>query len=293
MTEEHPRTELVATKDGKSLERAPSCVVQIYGGEVGRRIPLKGEDLVFGREVTCAVPVEMSTVSRNHARLYEQDSQVFLEDLGSTNGTFVNDREIKTPYALRNGDFFKLGGAVFKYIEGGNLEALYHEEVYRLTILDGLTGIANKREFLNFLEREMSRARRHGRPLTLALMDIDFFKKINDQHGHLAGDYVLKEMATVVNSNVRADELFARYGGEEFAAVLPETQTEEAEVFCEKVRTCVESHHFEFDGQVIPVTLSIGAVTFKPEWDGHKFIEAADTLLYRAKANGRNRCELA
>src|SRR5260370_17552475 len=117
----------------------------------------------------------------------------------------------------------RCGGAVLKFIEGGNLEALYHEEIYRLTIIDGLTEIANKRHFDDFLEREIARATRYGRSLSLVLFDIDHFKSLNDRYGHLAGDRVLKPTAALVAKEVRRDELLARYDGEEPAHLRPAT----------------------------------------------------------------------
>src|SRR5205807_9490382 len=185
------------------------------------------------------------TLPRHHARLFVREQSHYVEDLGSTNGTFVNEAEISEPAPLRNGDLVRCGGAVFKFIEGGNVEALYHEEIYRLTITDGLTHVANKRHFLDFLDREIARAVRHGRPLSLVLFDVDHFKRVNDEYGHLAGDRVLQGIATVVGRQVRRDELLARYGGEEFAVVLPETSADAAAQFCERIRGEVERETFD------------------------------------------------
>ena len=93
---------------------------------------------------------------------------------------------------MRDGDLLKIGNAIFKFLVGGNIETAYHEEIYRMTIIDGLTQAFNKRYFVENLEKEIPRCTRHQRPLSLVMFDIDHFKKINDEHGHLAGDYVLR-----------------------------------------------------------------------------------------------------
>src|SRR5260370_27037601 len=183
----------------------------------------------------------------------------------------------------------RCGGAVLKFIEGGNLEALYHEEIYRLTIIDGLTEIANKRHFDDFLEREIARATRYGRSLSLVLFDIDHFKSLNDRYGHLAGDRVLKAIAALVAKEVRRDELLARYGGEEFAVVLPETGVEAAAVFCDRIRAAVEAEVFHYDDEPLRATISLGVAALIPDDSLQSLVARADANLYRAKQEGRNR----
>ncbi|MBS2025367.1 MAG: GGDEF domain-containing protein, partial [Deltaproteobacteria bacterium] len=184
-------------------------------------------------------------------------------------------------------------GVIFKFLLGGELgsiEAQYHEEIYRLTIIDGLTQAYNKRYLLDFLEREMARCSRHGRPLSLLLFDIDHFKKINDSLGHLAGDYVLRELAAALKSRIRREECFARYGGEEFAVVLPETGHDNSVYLAEKMRKLIEGHKFEFEGKAIKVTISGGVIDMMSEHDHPlAFLKAADGRLYEAKRQGRNR----
>src|SRR5262249_50560852 len=151
-----------------------------------------------------------------------------------------------------------IGAAIFKFLTGANVEMSYHEEIYRMTIVDGLTGVHNKRYFLEFLDREMARCARYGRPVSLVMFDIDHFKLINDQHGHLTGDFVLKERARRRSTRIRRDELRARYGGEEFAGVLPETGRDGAMEFGEQLRQIVAREPFEFEGDSLPVTISVG-----------------------------------
>jgi len=265
-----------------------ACVVQIYGGDLGKRYSITGE-LTVGRDATNSIVLDMDNVSRRHARFFIEEDVGYVEDLGSTNGTFINDQDIQSRQQLRNGDLIKVGGAIFKFISGGNVEGLYHEEIYRMTIIDGLTQVHNKRYFMDFLEREMARCARYGGALALALFDIDHFKTLNDTYGHLAGDHVLHRMAQLVAKRVRREELFARYGGEEFALVLPETSLDRAKHLGEEIRALVEEETFLFDGEEIRTTLSMGIATMVGEIEPLEFIKLADEALYEAKGSGRNR----
>src|SRR5947208_12516043 len=110
-------------------------------------------------------------------------------------------------YKLKDGDYLRVGNWIFRYLTGGNVEAEYHEEIYRLTIIDALTGIHNKRYLLEFLDRELSRSARHHRPLALLLFDLDLFKAVNDEIGHLGGDFTLRELAGCLKNAIRKEEL--------------------------------------------------------------------------------------
>jgi diguanylate cyclase (GGDEF)-like protein len=266
------------------------CVVQIHGPNLGKKYTLQENEFTIGRGEDNHIVVDLDSVSRKHARILRRQGQVFMEDLRSTNGTYLNDQEVKQETPLRSGDLIRVGGSIFKFLTGDNVELQYHEAIYTLTIVDGLTGVNNKRYFLEYLEREMGRSHRYGRPLTLAMFDIDFFKKINDVHGHLAGDYVLRELAQTVKQMVRKEQCFARYGGEEFALVVPEDGGEKARIFAEKIRRTIEEKHFAFESQDIPVTLSIGMADVTQEMTNPlQFIKVADANLYKAKKSGRNR----
>ena len=267
---------------------SPACVIIIYGGDLGRRVALTN-DITIGRDDDNAISLALHSISRRHARLFRRDGVHYVEDLGSTNGTSVNDHEISTPAALRNGDLIRCGAAVLKFIEGGNVEALYHEEIYRLTITDGLTQVANRRHFTDFLEREIARATRHDRPLSLLLFDVDEFKSVNDKLGHLAGDRVLQGIASVTAKRVRRDELLARYGGDEFILVLPEISIDEASIFAERIRSEVETAAFDYDGESINVTISLGAASLQRSDVMQSLIARADEHLHEAKQQGRNR----
>jgi diguanylate cyclase (GGDEF)-like protein len=275
-----------------SATRRDACVVHIYptGPGMGARYPLADAPMVVGRGNDCDIRINDHSVSRRHARIQPGADGYYAVDLQSTNGTFVND----VPAAickLRDGDYLRVGNCIYRFLAGGNVEAEYHEEIYRLTIIDALTEIHNKRYLLEFLDRELSRSARYGRPLTLIMFDLDRFKTINDDLGHLGGDFTLREMAATVKSCVRKEELLARYGGEEFVVVLPETNFESGTAVAERVRTLIEKHSFQYEGKAYPVTVSVGlAVTNGDEnLTPHELIRQADEKLYLAKTQGRNR----
>jgi len=269
-----------------------TCLVAIYGPNLGRRWSLDRDEMIVGRENECDVMVPIDTVSRRHCRLRQRGGATFVADLDSTNGTALNDDALPPheEFTLRSGDRIRVGSAIFKFLRGGDVESLYHEEIYRTMIADGLTGAHNRRFFSEFLEREMARCVRHGRPLSLVLFDLDHFKLVNDGFGHLSGDEVLREVAKLVREQIRREDCFARYGGEEFAVVLTETNLEAALEFAERLRGRVEAHEFKAGSESIPVTISVGvAAMTRDTRDSADFLTAVDTHLYEAKSAGRNR----
>ena len=271
-----------------------ACLVQIYGPSLGKKYVLeKGSETTVGRGEQTTIVLELDNVSRRHCTVFSKPDGCWLRDDGSTNGSYLNNVEVRSESLLRSGDLIKVGGAIFKFLYGGELgsiEAQYHEEIYRLTIIDGLTQTYNKRYLVEFLDREMARCGRHGRPLSILLLDVDHFKKINDGFGHLAGDYVLRELAQQVKTRIRREECFARYGGEEFVLVLPETGHDNTVYLAEKLRKMVEAHLFSFEGKEIKVTFSGGVADMQPEHQNPlAFLNAADARLYEAKRAGRNR----
>jgi two-component system, cell cycle response regulator len=269
-----------------------ACVIHIYptGPGMGTRYPLADEAIVLGRGNDCDIRINDHSVSRRHARIQATGDEFYAVDLQSTNGTFVNDSPVSIS-KLKDGDYLRVGNCIYRFLTGGNVEAEYHEEIYRLTIVDGLTEIHNKRYLLEFLDRELARSRRHRRPLALILFDLDHFKRVNDELGHLAGDQTLRELAAAVKASVRREELFARFGGEEFAIVLPETTREGACIVAERIRCLVEKMAFEYEGKAFTITISlgIGMTMGEDSIAPEDLIRLADDKLYEAKDNGRNR----
>jgi diguanylate cyclase (GGDEF)-like protein len=270
-----------------------ACLVHIYptGPSMGCRYPLADRPLMLGRGEDCDIRIQDNSVSRRHARIEPSSEGYHVSDQQSTNGTFVNDRQLDGSWLLQDGDYVRVGNCIYRYLAGGNIEAEYHEEIYRLTIQDGLTQIPNQRYMTEFLEREVARSQRHARPLSVLMFDIDRFKTINDTHGHLCGDFVLRELAGCVRASVRREDLFARYGGEEFVLVLVETPHSEALQVAERLRESVASHQFRFEATPIRLTISIGvaSTTGDPAVNPAALVRAADERLYLAKRSGRNK----
>jgi diguanylate cyclase (GGDEF)-like protein len=212
----------------------------------------------------------------------------------------VNDRPIQE-VDLRDSDLVKIGRTIFKFLSGQNIESAYHEEIYRLTTTDGLTQIYNKRYFVESLEREMSRCLRYDRNLSLVMFDLDHFKSVNDNFGHLTGDAVLKQLAQRIQKTIRRDDIFARYGGEEFAVLTPEVPKNGALHLAEKIRVTVAEEPCLFDGVEVFVTVSLGVADLADyiqtvhegevptDFDCLELIALADKRLYEAKRKGRNR----
>src|SRR6476469_5704094 len=233
MSSQGARSKTVVTVISKIAEKPvgkDACLVVIYGLDLGKKFNLEAPAIIIGRSSKSDIQVDQESVSRNHAKIINTGKTIILRDLGSTNGTYVNDQLIDE-YVLRDGDFIKIGRTIFKFLSGGNIENAYHEEIYRLTTVDGLTQVFNRRYFLEQLDREVSRAKRYRRSLSLVMFDIDRFKGVNDSFGHLAGDHVLKHLASVIKTRIRRVDVLARYGGEEFAIVLPEIDNANSNAF--------------------------------------------------------------
>ena len=276
------------------------------GANPGRRLTLSRVEHSVGRRTDLDFHIDVDSVSRRHAKLVRHGEDWWVEDLASTNGTFVNDEPIHRR-KLDDGDIVRFGEAVLKFLSGTNIERAYHDEVYRLSILDGLTGVHNKRFFDEVLEREVARSQRHGGSLALVMFDIDHFKNVNDTYGHLAGDTILVQVCRRMRSRIRREDVLARVGGEEFACLLTETSLTGALGFAEDLRSLVEKEAFTSDGQPISITISLGVASFEPApagkavipedtrstapslKDALDLVRRADARLYHAKNQGRNR----
>ena len=199
---DHVRAKTVVTSINRIAGHTPAkeaCLVVIYGPDLGRKYNLEASAMTLGRSNKCDIQIDQESVSRAHSKIINAGRLVRIRDLGSTNGTYVND-ELIDERTLADGDFIKIGRTIFKFLSGGNIERAYHEEIYRLTTVDGLTQIFNKRYFPRQLEREIARALRYRREVSLVMFDIDHFKQVNDTHGHLAGDAVLKTLAMTIKT---------------------------------------------------------------------------------------------
>lgn len=166
------------------------------------------------------------------------------------------------------------------------------EQAERLSLTDQLTELFNMRYFLNFTEIEFKRSQRYERTISIAMLDIDYFKSVNDAHGHGMGDIVLREVAARIKKSVRTVDVVARFGGEEFVVLMLETDLNEACQVAERVRRAIADNPIENNGIVLSVTLSLGVAEMSETTKNlHELLKCADKALYKAKANGRNRVE--
>lgn len=263
------------------------CLVIISGAEMGRRIDLTHEEVSIGRSEQCTVCVNSDLVSRRHAVINRILGHYIVVDLKSTNGTFVNDQRIERA-DLKDGDLLRTGKTVLKYLEN-NLELEYMQHILNLAAIDSLTGLYNKRHFDEVFGKAVSIADQTSQPLSLILLDIDHFKKVNDDFGHPTGDAVLKHVSTTAKSRIRVDDTMCRVGGEEFALVLPRTALAVAVQVAEAMRTAVAQAPCHVGGTAIPATLSLGVAELSQREIPESLYQRADERLYAAKHGGRNR----
>lgn len=285
--------ETVASKTaGTQLESGVGCLLQIHPLVVSENLTdLSAEQTTVGREPGCGLSLPDSSVSRQHALIEQIGESYQVTDLGSTNGTSVNEMKIQSA-ELTSGDRIQFGSYIFKFLSTNHIEMQYHEAVYSMMTRDALTGTLNKRSFLDIIGREFQRSSARKRPLSLILFDIDHFKAVNDTYGHLAGDEVLQEMGRRISLVVAEHDVFARYGGEEFAILMSDVCASEAELLAEKCRLVVESQSFETCVKPLDITISVGVADMTSLTDGldaNELVQASDAKLYEAKDGGRNR----
>ena len=194
---------------------------------------------------------------------------------------------------LRSGDRFQVAAVHFKFLHEQDPEHAYYETIYDLVTRDGLTEIFNKRKYDEEVEREFARAVRHERPLCLIMFDLDDFKLINDNYGHLCGDFVLKQVTSLVSEVLRPEQIFARVGGDEFVILAPETTLGGAEALAAKLRDRVASLDYHYCNFNVSVTCSFGVAELQPEMRSPEDLYgAADLALMRSKRTGRNRVQV-
>jgi two-component system, cell cycle response regulator len=295
--DDYEKTAVLGIKDldlyaPKGQQRTAYLIV-INGRSVGKMYKLTNDTIVLGRAPDNDVLIEDEGVSRKHAKIERQPAGLVLVDNGSTNGVFVNGTKVNR-HLLQDGDKLQIGSTtILKFSYQDEVEENFQKQLYESATRDGLTNAYNKKYFADQLKTEFAFCYRHATPLSLALFDIDFFKKLNDGYGHVAGDHALKTLAGIVVKALRTEDVFARYGGEEFGVILRDTDGERAFLIAERVRRSIEQFEFMYEGKRMPVTISIGISTLeKQNYPTPKaLVKAADTYLYEAKRKGRNRTE--
>ncbi len=265
------------------------CLVVVSGPNLGEVFPLSQSPVEIGRNEDADIICDDPLISRKHAQIIKNlEAQWRLIDMHSTNGTYLNFQRVES-LPLHSGDKISIGKTIFKFLDRDSIETTFHDELYTLSTMDGLTQIYRRSRFEELLEKAMQGARNGYGQLALCMIDIDHFKKINDTYGHQAGDYVLRRITSVIKQVIRREDIFARYGGEEFCLLLVNKTLQEGVLVAQKVRQTVENHVFEFEGETITVTVSIGVFSFESQLEStEKFLARADEKLYQAKHEGRN-----
>jgi two-component system cell cycle response regulator len=271
---------------------ARATLTVISGIGAGRVIALDQDGVLLGRGPSADLIFEDMGISRSHARVICEPDAYVLEDLGSTNGTFLRGAQVRRAH-LASGDRFQLGPrAVMRFAVADQLERELLTNLVEASTRDPLTGAFNRAFFDQRLEAEIGYARRHGTKVAILLLDLDAFKAINDTHGHAAGDQVLRAVANEIRGTLRVEDLLARYGGEEFAILARAATNLDALRLAERVRSAVAGLEVSLaEGASATVTVSIGIARHA---DGEQpctpadLMKVADACLYRAKASGRN-----
>ncbi len=277
--------------DGSAGSEKRPCLVMIRGDFIGQVYEINAGTTTIGRSDEADLVVSDTSISRTHAIIDRRPEGFFLSDNGSTNGSYINKEPVETPAPLKEGDKVGIGDVVFKFTYQDEDDTQYHTMLRNMAIRDGLTRAYNKRYFNEVLEKEVEYNKRTHEGLSIILFDIDHFKQINDTWGHPAGDFILKNLAQLIENELRGYDLFARYGGEEFVFLLRGSTIEEAVGLAERVRKEVAEHVFTYEEVDLKVTISLGVFNWDgvEEMDETGFVDRVDQLLYKAKGEGRNR----
>jgi len=288
-------------KSKRPQEDLRPALVFLTGDLLAVPIPLEREEVILGRALEADVRVNDTKISRKHARInLVADEQTgttsyVLTDLSSRNGTLLNGQKVRQE-ALQNGDKITIGEHILRFEFLDEIDREFHRQIHRLLSHDDLTGLLSSRSFFSELRRESARAKAENRPFCVLMMDIDFFKNVNDTYGHLTGSKTLEEIGYCITQNLRSGDVAARFGGEEFAAFLLHAEIGQGLVAAERIRSEIEKQEFtvirqgKSSSEKHHVTISVGVASFPDDSsDVIELVEMADSALYRAKREGRNR----
>ena len=275
-------------------ETQNGCLLRIHPMDLNTGlISFPSDTYLIGRADFCDLTINQDAISRRHCQIKRgSKGNFFLSDLGSTNGTRLNEKQLDDkPCALEAGDTIQVGSHFYKFLTTDHIEAHHYEATYSMMTSDSLTGICNKRYFLDMLNREIRRSSRSGLPLAVLMLDLDYFKKVNDEHGHIIGDEVLREFACRIQNTLREEDVFARYGGEEFIILLNETNAKQASAVAQRCLKAISESPFETSSSSSSCTVSIGAAIFNGQPNDttpQQIIRVADSKMYEAKKAGRD-----
>lgn len=277
----------------KEAQLKPAALLVVGGDLNGTLFDLNEPTVGIGRNADNTIALEFNGVSRYHFKLLASGESHVLEDCGSKNGTYLNNKRVESLTPLAKGDIIKIGSIALKYLPKGDPERLTYDKLNLEANTDKHTGCFNKTYFNNRIALEVNKCKVTGEPLSLIIFDLDHFKKLNDGYGHDAGDYVLKEMAQIIRANgIREQDVFARYGGEEFVILLPKTNLKQSFEIAERLRKLIETKEFLYDSKRLPVTASIGVADYRQGViTGTDLFKRADEAVYKAKEGGRNQVQ--
>jgi diguanylate cyclase (GGDEF)-like protein len=286
-------------RDSKTLKlklqearESEACLVIALGKPLGKRFTLNSEKMVIGRGSGAEIPILDRSLSREHAQVLKSVSgRFYIKDLGSTNGTYLNERKL-TPHraaVVKDGDFLKVGNVIFKFVAKGKIDNVFHKDILNLATRDDLTGTLNRLSLTSALEEGFYKARMGKKNLSTIICDLDNFKSINDKFGHSAGDLVLKETAKAIQGVIRSEDSIGRFGGDEFMVVLWDTSFPNACVVAERMRSKIEKLNFAYEGKKIHITVSLGVSSLDDSMQSiNTLFKRADEAQYNAKKNGGN-----
>lgn len=282
----------------KDEEHSVSIILTVIQGsdvDFGKIYTFNQDEIRIGRDKECDIVVDDRKVSKWHCEVItiagKSLDQVLLKDLGSTNGSYVNGERVDQQM-LNSGDKITVGETVLRFSYNDEIEEEYHSKLFSFAATDSLTGLYNRRYVLNELEKMFRISRRNDRVFSIAVLDIDDFKQINDSYGHPAGDEYLKKVAFIITNALREQDICGRLGGEEFLILLPETGLEGAYVLANRIREQVQASPVQFNGEHIQTTISAGICEYdveSPPESSEQLFQLADNALYDAKRTGKDK----
>jgi len=268
-------------------------VIRGSDADYGAIYPFDPRTVVIGRSNHVDLRLNDHSISKSHCHIKHAEGPgtrpYVIEDLNSTNGTRLNGILIKSPLALSSGDRIEMGDTILRFNTQDDPDSEYQSHLLKLATTDPLTNLLNKATLQKELERQLNYSQRYSRPLSLLMIDIDHFKNVNDNFGHLTGDQILSQVGKRLQQNLRQQDLAGRFGGEEFTIILPETLLSGALILAERIRESISSQPFLINKITHWITISIGVAECNNQrMTSSELLEQADLALYQAKNNGRN-----
>ncbi|HEY2396362.1 MAG TPA: GGDEF domain-containing protein [Rudaea sp.] len=292
--DKNPKTDRATILEPSVAQETPGNprLIIVSGLLLGHQIEIGEVVVTIGRAAECTIALPHPSVSRMHCRIWREDNRYHIQDLDSTNRTYLNGKPVMRA-ELRDGDQIGVGSNAIKFFVGESMEARYHDELIDLAIYDSLTGFYNRRHFLGLLADEIEKSKA-GRALCLLMLDLDYFKSINDRHGHLVGDQALSSIAQILREQSPPGAVIGRFGGEEFSMLLREVKLPEAIAIADRLRAAIAATPLLLRDVQLSTTISIGVAEYGSGADNSSaLLHAADEQLYRAKQGGRNRVAAA